>query len=373
MRKRLWQIHSWLGLFAGLGLLVIGLSGSLLVFREELESLFNPSLARVEPTPAGRLSLDALLQNAQRQLPDHEITGWLVQYDSPRSADVLYVIQRGHNEWLLATLDQYTGRLLASPRLGTTTFTGWMLDLHYTFFADNVGLVIVALLGVALCLLGITGVWIYREFWKHIFTLRWKRGARILFSDLHKFVGITSAAFNLVLGFTGAYWNIAHVVGHMIYGDPPQATISERLYSDSLSLDALTADAAQRLPGYRANFISLPSDPKTPTITFYGAFEPRGVMRGPYSSTVGYDAKTLAHQSSVDVRASGVWAQIYDAFTPLHFGTFGGFFVKILWCVGGLTPGILGVTGFLIWRSRRKSRASTSSKRPAPLPTPVGV
>lgn len=367
MRKRLWQIHSWLGLFAGLGLLVIGLSGSLLVFREEIETLVNPQMVRVEPTPAGRLPLDTLLADAQRQLPDYEITGWLLQYDSPRMADVLYVIKRGENEWLIATQDQYTGRLLASPRLGTTTFTGWMLDLHYAFFADNVGLAVVGLLGVVLCVLGITGVWIYREFWKHVFTLRWGRGARLLFSDVHKFVGITSVVFNLILGFTGAWWNIAHVVGHMIYGDPPQPVIAQQLYAPSLSLNALTQDAATRIPGYRANFISLPSVPAAPAITFYGTIEPRSRWTGPYGSYIAYDAKTLAHTATTDLRTAGLWGQIYDMFTPLHFGTFGGLPVKILWTIGGLAPGILGVTGFLIWRSRRR-RKETAPLDPASEP-----
>jgi uncharacterized iron-regulated membrane protein len=386
VRKRLWQIHSWLGLLAGLGLLVVGLSGSLLVFREELESLFNPALVKVEPTPAGRpdaspssrLPLDTLLAAAQSQLPDHEVTGWLLQYDSPRMADVLYVIKRGENEWLIATLDQYTGRLLASPRLGTTTFTGWMLELHYEFFAGNVGLVIVGLLGVILCVLGVTGVWMYREFWKHVFTLRWGRGARILFSDVHKFVGITSVAFNLILGFTGAWWNLQHVIGHMIYGDPPQPVIAEQLYNPSLSLNALTQDAAARIPDYRANFISLPSNPAAPVITFYGASEPRSRWSGPYGSTVAYDATTLAHQATMDLRAGGTWARIYDAFTPLHFGTFGGLPVKILWSLGGLTPGVLGVTGFLIWRSRRRwletpapRATSVATTPPSPVSEPV--
>ncbi|MFT3868035.1 MAG: PepSY-associated TM helix domain-containing protein [Nibricoccus sp.] len=353
MRKRLWQIHSWLGLITGLGLLVIGLTGSLLVFHEELEMLVNPGLVRVEPTATGRLPLDTLLAEAQRQLPDHEITGWLPQYDAPRLADVLYVIRHGENEWLVATLDPYTGRLLASPRLGTQTLTGWLLDLHYEFFAGNTGLFIAGLFAVALCLLGISGVWIYREFWKNFLTLRWRRGARLLFSDLHKFVGISSAAFNLLLGFTGAYWNLTHVIGHWINGDPPQPRIESRLYAGSLSLDSLARDAATRFPGFRANFISLPSDPAAPSLTFWGTNEPRGPLTSPYGSMVVYDPQTNAHKATIDLRAAGLWRRIVDTFAPLHYGTFGGLPIKILWCLGGLAPGILAVSGFVIWRLRK--------------------
>lgn len=355
MRRRLRQIHSWLGLITGLGLLVIGLTGSLLVFHEELEMLVNPELARVEPTATGRMTFDTLLAEARRQLPGYEVTGWLPQHDTPRLADVLYVIRHGSNEWLVATLDPYTGHVLASPRLGIQTVTGWLLDLHYEFFADHTGLFAAGLFAVALCLLGVTGVWIYREFWKHIFTLRWRRGARLLFSDLHKFVGISSAAFNLLLGFTGAYWNLTHVIGHWISGDPPQPKIEHRLYAETLSLDTLNRDAAARLPGFRANFVSLPSSPSAPAVTLWGTIEPRGPLTGPYGSTVVYDSQTGAHKSTADLRSASRWARIKDTFGPLHFGTFGGLPVKILWCLGGLAPGILAVSGFAIWWVRRSS------------------
>jgi uncharacterized iron-regulated membrane protein len=364
MRKRLWQLHSWLGLLAGLGLLVIGLTGSLLVFHEELEALVNPALVRVEPAAAGRLPLDTLLAHAQRQLPDHEVTGWLPQYETSGLADVLYVIRRGDNVWLVATLDPYTGRLLASPRLGTTTLTGWLLELHYTFFADHAGLFLAGLFAVMLCLLGVSGVWLYRDFWKHFLTLRWNRGARILFSDVHKFVGISSVAFNLLLGFTGAYWNLTHFVGHWINGDPPQPKIEQRLYPATLSLDALARDAARRLPGFRGNFISLPSNPAAPAVTFWGAVEPRGRFTGPYGSTVSYDPKTGAHTATTDLRAQGWWTRFADAFVPLHYGTFGGLPVKILWTLGGLAPGLLAITGFLIWRRRRTTQIPFTSAAP---------
>ena len=42
MRRFLFQLHSVMGLVAGLCLIVIGLSGSVLVFRQEIESLMMP-------------------------------------------------------------------------------------------------------------------------------------------------------------------------------------------------------------------------------------------------------------------------------------------------------------------------------------------
>ena len=361
MRKRLWQIHAWLGLTAGLGLLVIGTTGSLLVFHDELEALFNPESIRVEPTPTGRLPFDTLRNRAQHQLSEYEITGWLTRYDATSTADLLYVIRRGDAEWQVATLDPYTGQILASPRRSTATLTGWLLELHYAFFADHTGLFIAGLFAVMLCFLGLTGVWLYRDFWKHFFRLRWGRSARILTSDLHKFVGITSVAFNLVLGFTGAYWNFTHVIGEWINGEPPQPKMERRLYSSTVSLDALVVESGRRIPGFRANYLSLPSSPSATAIIAYGAVEPRPALCGPYGSNITFNAQTGAFESASDIRTASPWARIADTFTPLHFGTFGGMPVKILWAVGGLSPGVLAVSGFSIWWHRRRKTLRTFS------------
>lgn len=362
MRKHIWQLHSWLGLVAGLGLIVIGLTGSLLVFRDDIEALLNPEIVRVEPTPAGRLSASALLVAAQSRLPGHEVAGWLYPFDDPGQADLLYVRKHGAPAWLVATIDPYTGELLASPRLGTETFTGWILELHYTFLADHAGAFVAGLLGLLLLFLGVSGVYLYREFWKNLFTLRVGRSARILFSDIHKFVGISSVAFNLILGFTGAYWNLTHIIGHWIQGhDDEKPAAATRFYAEPLDLDALLADAAQRIPGYRAGFVSLPTEDGWP-ITFYGQAAGH-FLTGPYGSTVSYDAKTHAFKEAHDIRQAGLWARVADTFTPLHYGTFGGLPVKILWTLGGLTPGALAITGFVLWRLRtRRKTPQTSSK-----------
>jgi uncharacterized iron-regulated membrane protein len=39
---------------------------------------------------------------------------------------------------------------------------------------------------------------------------------------------------------------------------------------------------------------------------------------------------------------------------PLHFGNYGGLPVKLAYAVLGLTPGLLSVSGFVLWRLRRR-------------------
>lgn len=364
MRRRLWQLHAWLGLLAGLGLLVIGLTGSLLVFHEELAALFCRAQTVVAPTTAGRLPLGAARRAIEAQLPDYELTGWNLRHDRPDRAQHLYLIRHGTAEWLTTTFDPYTGRVLAPPHRYGQALHGWLVSLHSSLFAGDLGIACAGLLAVALCLLGLTGLYLHREFWRHLFTLRWRRGIRLLFSDLHKFVGIASVPFNILLGFTGAYWNIERTVEHLAAAEHAQPMIERRLYPDTLDLAALVADSAARLPGFRANFISLPSDPAAPTIVLWGAVEPRPLLARGYNTTLAYDPATGAHLRTGDFRTAAPWKRFVDTFEALHFGAFGGLPTKILWCLAGLSPAVLSLSGFALWQLRRRTARRATALSP---------
>ncbi|MBE2212911.1 MAG: PepSY domain-containing protein, partial [Opitutaceae bacterium] len=205
--------------------------------------------------------------------------------------------------------------------------------------------------------------------------LRWGESRRIFFSDLHKMVGISSVAFNLVLGFTGAYWNLTHVISHMVMGEDEEVPVTGAMLAAGYPLDAAIADARTRLPGFEANYVSLPwvagGD-----VTLWGSFKDAGLLRSPYGSTATYDAQTGANKGVTDIRTAGLWVQSVDAFRPLHFGDFAGLPVQILWCLGGLSPGVLAVSGTCIWwLRRRKVRAAavlaraTRPEATAPIPS----
>lgn len=366
MKKRLWQLHAWLGITCGLALLVIGLSGSLLVFHEELEAWFNPHLVSVGPLLSGRLAPGELLERVRAATPGHEVTGWLYNRHAPELADVAYVIEHGTSQWKLVTVNPYTGGLLGGPMTDHGLLTGWLLEFHYTFFSEHAGLWITGVLGIVLCTLGITGVWIYRRFWRSLFTLRWRESRRIFFSDFHKMVGISSVAFNLLLGFTGAYWNLTHVIGEWVTGEPDDVPVTGPMLAAEYPLDAVIADARERLPGFEANYVSLPwvagGD-----VVLWGSFEDAGWLRSPYGSTATYDAQSGTYKGMFDIRTAGAWAQTVDSFRPLHFGDFGGLPVKVLWCLAGLAPGALAVSGGAIWWVRRRRVGTRVIAAPAEL------
>src|SRR5690606_7319493 len=130
------------------------------------------------------------------------------------------------------TVDPYRARVLAEPWHHDDTLKHWLLDLHTEFFLHEVGLAAAGLLAVALCFLGLSGLWLYRRFWKTLLRLRWKSSLRMLSGDFHRMVGVGSVAFNLLLGFTGAYWNLSHVVEH--WTEPHEEPADEVLFYEKL-------------------------------------------------------------------------------------------------------------------------------------------
>jgi uncharacterized iron-regulated membrane protein len=238
------------------------------------------------------------------------------------------------------------------------TFTGWLLELHYTLFGRHIGVLIAGVFAALLCLLGVSGVWIYRNFWRSLFRLRWNLSGRIFFSDLHKMVGISSVGFNLILGFTGAYWNLTHVLGHFLDGpEPPASKINGGVRAESLSLEGLLQQARTKIPGFEWTYITLPAKTDEP-IVFYGRLENQHALRGEFGSSVTFNSQTGDLENSVTIRSIDLWNQITDSFEPLHFGTFGALPIRILWCLGGLAPGILGIAGYILWWRRKRFLAA---------------
>jgi len=353
MNKLLFKLHRWAALAAFAPLLVICLSGSILVFKHEIDALLMHDTVRVVANTEGRRSLDALFSQVTAALPGHEVTGW-AWFDDRERADVVYVIAHGASEWQYILLDPYRGTLLSPVLDSDSNVTDWLLSLHYTLLADGIGMLISGAFSVLLCLLGITGLWLYRHFWKRLFTLRWHARRVVAFSDLHKLVGTLASPVLLILGFTGAWWNLEHgameVAEHWQEDDHP--VVRGPLFSRDISLNRLLRDSHQAIAGFEATYLRLPWEPGIP-IAVFGRVPTGNPLSSDYSSVVTFDAITGRRIDSSDIRTAGPVTRFEDTFRELHFGTFGGLLTRALWSVLGSAPAILTLTGLWLWWFRR--------------------
>lgn len=363
MRKTLFKWHSYGALIAMLPLLIISITGSILVFKVEIDSLLRPAHMLVDASATTpRVSLDTLMDTMLSANSDYELGGWEIFDDKSRS-DAGYLIERGTENWFKVYINQYNGQLLSEPQTLTHYLTDWLLELHYSFLFHVAGASVALIVGCIMLFLGISGIILYRRFWVKLFTLRFNAVRRILFSDIHKFIGILSSPVLIIVALTGVYWNFIGIQHELSeHADGEHYLVSAPRHSPSISFEALMQQTEAEITSYKAGYLTMPFEPGR-DITFYGEVDSSNPFNSEYASFVSFDRTTGKLLAKQDIRQASTLTVFLDSFRKLHFGYFGGLLSRIIWCIIGLMPLILGFTGLYLYWHRRQQRVKSAQNR----------
>ena len=364
LNRYLFTIHSWFGLITGIFLLMLGLSGSLLIFKEELDNSLYHTLLTVKPQERS-LSLDSLYKIAVKHYPNLDGMAWINPV-APKDHSYEFRLYLNDSRLIsydlgLINLNQYTGEILRQGR-GDDLEVGWiewLYQFHFSFHLGVPGAALVALFGIAMLISVFTGLIIYRKFiWKVVtFSVRFNRkNRRTITSSLHRITGVWALVFNVVILFTG-FWLNLFAFEKGAWKKEMIPTAPNTLVK--VSLDSLYAEALQKIPDLVPTYVYFPTQPER-------TFSIRGIRKGQNplfagGNSVQFDGQTGQFVSQTTFEDLSFWKQVQATFYPLHIGNFGGIALKILYIIIGLTPGLLSVTGFLLWR-RRKRKTNLSPK-----------
>ena len=94
MRKTLFKVHSWVALCALIPLIVISITGSVLVFKSEIDGLLMPDSHYVVDSSKPRQPIDQLITTTEKAFPSYVIGSWEIFNDD--TADRVYLIERGY-------------------------------------------------------------------------------------------------------------------------------------------------------------------------------------------------------------------------------------------------------------------------------------
>ena len=137
-----------------------------------------------------------------------------------------------------------------------------------------------------------------------------------------------------------------------------------------MPLDELWQRAQTALPELEPRSLLFPTQTDAPFRVRGGL--PGHPLLGPSSSYVLLAARDGAVAGVRDARALPLAERAEVMLRPLHFGNFGGWPVKVLWTVLGLTPGLLALTGGWLWL-RRTGRHSVQRSSAIPVSLPLSV
>ncbi|EMG10354.1 PepSY domain protein [Leptospira interrogans serovar Grippotyphosa str. LT2186] len=181
-RKKLYKLHSILGISTGVFLVIVGLSGSLLVFGKEIDQLLNPNLWYISASKE-RLSIDVLRAKLKQELPSHALAGWLLSEKQNQPDQVwLHFLDSKDRKESIILLNPYTGKILGIlSENRSDSFYSWMLKLHYSLLMGSFGYFLTTLFGVIFIFQGFSGMILYRSIWQNLFRLRTRQSLRTFF------------------------------------------------------------------------------------------------------------------------------------------------------------------------------------------------
>lgn len=329
-------IHRWTGSLLGVILAVLGLTGAILVHKEEWILLPHSDDARVtDPDTLGRTAA-RLLDNAEggESLVFASDRFGLIQgrtgdgggYYASQSGEV---VETWSSQW-------------ERPEL-------WLFDLHHHLFAGEAGEVVAGIAGLAAVLFIITGLVLW---WRTRRTFRFrlwpKRMTGAAIRMHHRDLGVVTAPLLLLAALTGSMMLFRPVADLLLAPLSPPGTIKADLSPPVLKSRplgrpdwaAVIRTAHDVFPDAELRILAIPrkaGEPVTIRMKRAGEWLPNG------RTMLWFDAGDGRLLGKRDALAMQPATQAFNQVYPLHAAKVGGIPYRLLLTFTGLALTVLGV------------------------------
>ena len=369
------QIHLWLGLLSGLVVLILGITGCIYAFEEELQSWLYADKLYVKPPDTPRKPLEECLATAQATLGKEMPIQRTTVSNDPEYAYVFYYYAPQENPkgpwyWseikhnLAVYVNPYTAKVIAVQDR-TFGFFNVVLWLHWSLLLKNaIGQPIVGVATLMFVVLLISGLVLWwphnkkarkmRTWFRWKPTTKWKRKNY----DLHSILGFYSLFLVIFIALTGLMWAFDWFSSGVEWiangGEPTEQyvpTLSDTTQMASASpLATIHRSLQETYPQAKQFYINFPQDKKGAYGIYVDTGDPTKI-KNDYLYFDQYTAREIARETWADKSGGDkVHALKYN----IHVGAIGGLPGKVIAFFLSLFSASLPVTGFIIWYSRKK-------------------
>lgn len=359
--------HLWLGIGSGAIVLFLGITGCILAFENEIRSLTQP-YENVQPQQASFLPPSKLKPEADKHLDGKEIKG--LEYVGKDKAAVAYYYDDENYKQIF--LNPYTAEVLKVKDMNKDFFRV-VLDGHfYLWLPPQIGQPIVATATLIFVILMITGLVLWwpknKAARKQRFSIKWNAKWRRVNYDMHNVLGFYMTWVAIFIAVTGLVWGFEWFAKSVYFVTSAGKTLPphEHPVSDSTATLAKGKDAADHV----YYLMAAKANQKEKFGVYYPATRSDAIegfvnhRPGTYydADYYHYDQYTLKELPATGVYAGSFSdASLADKIArmnyDIHVGAVLGLPGKILAFFGSLICASLPVTGFMVWRGRKKKKA----------------
>lgn len=354
--KKSLSAHAAIGLIAGALLYIVSLTGTVSVFYPELQRVEQPDAPEMASisSDAVQKGVETVLASEAGKPTTTHIYVHLPVSELPRTT-VTTDTQAVH-------LDE-TGRIASPEEIAWSDF---LVQLHYTLNMPSlVGITIVGILGVMMLALALSGVFAHPRIFRDAFRLRARDGGGVGLADWHNRLSVWTLPFSVAIALTGAMIGLASVTAYAIAANDYDGDM-EAVYAPIFGEEGKPDARPAPVPDVAAALRHMASEYPEVRLTYAIVHDP--LTKGQHVQIVGehqrrlifgeyyaFDAEgRFRHTAGL---ADGSLGQQASASTyRLHFGNFGGIWVKIAYVLFGIALTAICATGTYIWLGKRRRR-----------------
>jgi uncharacterized iron-regulated membrane protein len=362
-KKIIGKIHLWLGLSSGLIVVFLGITGCILAFQKEIESVTN-QYQYTAASGAELLAPSVLKEKADAALPGKHSHS--IAYRKPGYAAQVSYYSLDADYYYIVYMNPYTGAVQKVKNMNRDFFRVVIMGHYYLWLPPAIGQPIVASATLVFVLMLITGIVLWwpknKAARKQRFSIKWSAKWRRKNYDLHNVLGFYAtwvalfiALTGLVMGFQwfakSVYWVTSGGKQMVAFYEPvhPVGTPSaipaiDRVWEKMMNENPAAAIVEVHVPGNDSTSIEAAINPEAGTY---------------YKADYRYfDQYTLEELSVKHMFGKYAEASAADKLSrmnyDLHVGAYWGLPGKMLAFFASLIASSLPVTGFIIWWGRRK-------------------
>lgn len=367
MLKKVWfQLHWLFGITAGLVLAVVGLTGALLSFEDEIVSLLNRG--NIVPPPAAvRLAPDALA--ARVAGPGKRIAFIMLPADIDRPARIAFAGPGGKRGETLY-LNPYSGERMATPT-GADAMR-LIRELHRFLLAGPTGKSIVGASTLALLFLCLSGLYLrwprLMRQWRSWLAFKPALKGRAFLWNLHATAGTWVLVCYLLSALTGLFWSydwyrdavnsLAGVSRDRAGDGPPRGERGDRRASPRFDLQARWPAIAAEVGSYQSMILRLPSKPGQPLQVSY---QRAGAAHERAFDVLKFDPASGALLSRENYADKPAGAQLVASVLPLHTGAYFGLPGRLILMLSSLAMPLFAITGWMLYLDRRRKKKQVAA------------